>query len=46
MGEKKHRAKQELETVTPQELGTVPLLGGQSDLCGGTETNSPVVQFI
>ena len=41
----KHRAKQELETVPPQELGTVPPKGSKNDLWGGTVSNSPVVLF-
>ena len=42
----KHRAKQELETVPPQELGTVPLLGAKSDPKSSTISNSLVVQFL
>ena len=42
----KHRAKQELETVPPRKLEIAPLLGGKSDPKSGTETHSPVVQFL
>ena len=36
----KHRAKQELETVPPQELGTVPSKGSKNDPSDGTVSNS------
>ena len=42
----KHRAKQELEAVPPQELGTVPPKRAKNDLLGGTVSNSPVVLFL
>ena len=43
----KHRAKQELETVPPQELGTVPPRGAKKkSLSGGTVSNSPVGLFL
>ena len=41
-----HRAKQELETVRPQELGTVPPKGPKNDLQGGVVSNSPLVLFL
>ena len=43
---RKHRAKQELETVPPGELGTVPPKGSKNDLSGDTVSNSPVVLFL
>ena len=44
----KHRAKQELETVPPGELGTARYhpKGQKNDLSGGTVSNSPVVLFL
>ena len=42
----KRRAKQELETVPPGELGRVPPKGSKNDLSGGTVSNSPVVLFL
>ena len=42
----KHRAKQELETVPPQELGTVPPRGEKKGLGGGTVSNYPVGLFL
>ena len=43
----KHRAKQELETVPPRELGTVPPKAGKSlPLRWYYCSNSPVVLFL
>ena len=42
----KHRAKQELETVPPQELGAIPPKGSKNDPSGGTVSNSWVVLFL
>ena len=42
----KHRAKQELETIPPQELGTVPPRGSKNGLWGGTVSNYPVGLFL